>query len=72
MEGTTERTGRIPIFDGSIDKFQVYWMKAKAYALVHKFSKAMAKEPEADLPDAQDDIIDETTNSGKKAAAALR
>jgi hypothetical protein len=37
---TYEKAVRLPTFDGSVEKFQIFWMRFKAYAKVYKFLQA--------------------------------
>jgi hypothetical protein len=38
MEGLSSevKSARHPMFDGMLDKFPVWWMRFKAFAVVHK------------------------------------
>ena len=72
METTTEKSVKLPQFDGSRDKFQIWWVRFAAYAMVYKFRKAIKDTADPDLPSSEDAPIDESTAYGKKQAAAKR
>ena len=69
---TYEKSVRLPTFDGTEEKFQIFWMRFKAYAKVYKFAQALRIGGESDLPTTDASIIDETTDPGKKQAAAKK
>jgi hypothetical protein len=62
----------LPTFDGSIEKFQIFWMRFKAYAKVYRFAAALKIGGEMDLALMDADSIDTMTNLGKKQAAAKK
>ena len=45
-----EKSVRLPTFDGTEGKFQIFWMRFKAYAKVYKFASALTIGGETDLP----------------------
>ncbi len=57
---------RLSAFDGDHKKFQIWWMRFKAYATVNKFSEAIGTTGEDDLPASEQAVIDESTPEGKK------
>ena len=61
---------QVPIFWGGQEDFQEWWMRFKGHAARHRFIAALSKVKEKDLPDEDDTNIDETTDIGKKQAAA--
>ena len=72
METTTEKSVRLPTFDGDRKKFQLWWTRFGAYATVYKFDQALRIDEDEDMPDAQDTEIDTTTSQGKKMEAAKK
>jgi hypothetical protein len=69
---TYEKSVRLPTFDGSVETFQIFWMRFKAYAKVYKFAQALKIGGETDLPASDGTTIDQTTEPGKKQAAAKK
>ena len=72
MESSSEKSVRLPTFDGDHKKFQIWWTRFKAYATVNKFSEAIGITAEDDLPASEQAVIDESTPEGKKQVAAKR
>ena len=66
----SERSLKLPTFDGDEKKFQLWWMRFQAYSRVYKFAGAVSATPNPDLPSTEDATIDVTTADGKKQAAA--
>jgi Reverse transcriptase (RNA-dependent DNA polymerase) len=64
--------GSIPTFDGSIDKYTMWWTKFRAFAMLNGFGDAIQDEPDPDLPDKWNDVIDASTESGKKQLTAKK
>ena len=61
------------MFDGASKNFQLWWMRFNAYATVHRFAKAVSKDvPDADMPLSEAEVLDESTDAGKKRIAAKR
>jgi hypothetical protein len=52
----SDKTVRIPLFDGKKKNFVMWWTRFKAYAKVQKFAQALGETPEAALPADQDDL----------------
>jgi hypothetical protein len=69
---TYKKSVRLPTFDGSIEKFQIFWMRFKAYAKVYKFAQTLKIGGESDLPSTDAAAIDQTSDAGKKQAAAKK
>ena len=65
MEQASERSVKLPIFNGSADKFVVWWTRFSAYAMVYSFVQAIGQAQDADLPAKESDAAD---NDAKKAA----
>lgn len=75
MEGLSSevKSARLPTFDGTLDKFPVWWTRFEAFAVVHKFEKAIrVNGPDSDLPASDSEAIDENTEDGKKKSAAKK
>jgi hypothetical protein len=51
----TDKTVRLPTFDGKKKNFVMWWTRFKAYAKVQKFDKALGETEERDLPDSADE-----------------
>ena len=70
---TSDRSAKLPLFDGKKGKFQMWWTRFQAYARVHKFTKALRPGGEPDLPDKEDeDIPDSDSKKSEKEAARKR
>jgi hypothetical protein len=64
---------KLPSFNGTQESFPMWWTRFEAYATVHKFEGAiMMTGPEPDMPSKASDVIDESTDDGKKKAAAKK
>ena len=55
----------MPIY-GKDGKFQIWWTRFSAYARVFNFAQVLKEGGESSLPDKEDDVIDGSTDSGKK------
>ena len=67
-------TGKVilPKFDGAPKSFMIWYTRFMAYASVMKFAEAVRKTKDPNLPAKEGDAIDESTDDGKKKAAALK
>jgi hypothetical protein len=72
MESSSERTVRLPSFDGKMKSFLVWWVHFRVYATVNKFVTALKPIDEADFPASEDEVLDETNKAGLAKAAARR
>jgi hypothetical protein len=75
MEGLSSevKSARLPTFDGMHDKFPVWWTRFKAFAVVHKFEKAIrVNGPDSNLPASDRKVIDESTDVSKKKSLQRR
>ena len=73
QQSLSEKSVRLPTFDGASKNFQLWWMRFNAYATVHRFAKAVSKDaPDADMPLSEAEVLDESTDAGKKRIAAKR
>eukprot|EP00814_Leptocylindrus_danicus_P020822 CAMPEP_0116004592 /NCGR_PEP_ID=MMETSP0321-20121206/684_1 /TAXON_ID=163516 /ORGANISM="Leptocylindrus danicus var. danicus, Strain B650" /LENGTH=143 /DNA_ID=CAMNT_0003472903 /DNA_START=440 /DNA_END=868 /DNA_ORIENTATION=+ len=65
-ETTTSGTVKLPIFSGERDDYQRWEFQIGAYATLGKFAEAMGTSPEADLPTSNAEVLDLTTDEGKR------
>jgi hypothetical protein len=65
LEEMYTKSVRLPTFDGTVEKFQIFWMRFKAYAKVYKLLSALKIGGEADLPRTDAATLDITTDAGK-------
>jgi hypothetical protein len=75
MEGLSSevKSARLPTFDGMLDKFPVWWTRFEAFAVVHKYEKAIrVNGPDSDLPASDSEAIDESTDDGKKKSVTKK
>ena len=70
MESVSDKSVRLPVFEGAHKDFQLWWTRFMAYATVHKFAAAVKTGGEATLPTKESTKIDETKEEGKAQAAA--
>jgi hypothetical protein len=50
---------RLPTFDGTLNKFLVWWTRFEAFAVVHKFENTIrVNGPGSDLPASDSEAID--------------
>jgi hypothetical protein len=57
--------GSIPTFNGSSNKYTMWWTKFNAYANVNGFSDAIGEKPNPDMPTSWFEEIDLITETGK-------
>jgi hypothetical protein len=67
-----EKFLRSPTFDGKEDKFQIFWMRFKAYVKVYKFAPALKICGEANLPANDVTPFDIMTVTGRLQAVAKK
>ena len=53
MSGESSKSVKLPYFDGTKSKFQLWWTRFQAYARVYKFSQALKSGGETWLPDTE-------------------
>jgi hypothetical protein len=58
--------GSIPTFNGSLNKYSMWWTKFKAYININGFSDAIREKPNPNMPTSWFEEIDLTTELGKK------
>ena len=66
------KTARIPTFDGTHAKFQMWWTRMKAYAALRGYAQTLKATKERDMPQGETTAIDLSTETGKKQAAAKK
>jgi hypothetical protein len=72
MDSASEKTVRLPTFDGSSKNYQVWWARFSAYGAVNKFAEALTIGGETVLPTREAEVPDLTTTIGKEQAAAMK
>jgi hypothetical protein len=50
----------------------VWWVRFRALATVHRFVLALSDKDEVDLPDKEEEVLDENDVEGKKKIAARK
>ena len=62
MAKKSEKSVKLPTFDGAPKNFQIWWMRFVAYVMVYKFNKAIEKNAlDPDMPQSQVEVLDETS-----------
>jgi hypothetical protein len=69
---STGRSVRLPSFSGKTKDFMVWWVRFRAFATVHRFVLALSDKDKADLPDKEEEVLDESDVEGKKKIAARK
>jgi hypothetical protein len=72
MDSAGVKSVRLPSFDGTSDKFQIWWTRFMAYAGVHGFIQALKIGGESDMPDKEEMVLDATDDVDKKKIAAKK
>ena len=73
MNSSSEKSVRLPMFDGAPKKFQLWWMRFLAYAMVYKFNEVISKDaPDQDMPLNEAEVSDESNDAHKKKIAAKK
>ena len=67
---TSEKSVKLPLFDGDEEKFQIYWLRMKAYASVMKYSQALKETRDPNMPDKDDQVLDSSDDEDKKMIEA--
>jgi gag-polypeptide of LTR copia-type len=71
MLSTSEKSVKLPTFDGSPKNFQIWWVRFVAYARVVKFHKSISKDAlDPDMPGSEAEELNATDDAGKKKIAA--
>ena len=72
MDNSAARLLKLPVFDGKHAKFQIWWTRFKAYAVVFGYAGAVKIGGEADMPPTEATFLDLSSDDGKKMASALK
>jgi hypothetical protein len=70
MADATDKTVKIPLYDGKYKNFVMWWTRFKAYAKVQQFAQALGETPEVALP-ANQDALDALDRSDQANLPAL-
>jgi hypothetical protein len=66
MNSSSEKSVRLPTFNGAHKTFQLWWTRFEGYATVYNFVEAINKDaPDPDLPASDAVLLDETVNADK-------
>jgi len=69
-DGGSSRTSRVPVLT-QVKDIQLWLVRFQAFAVIAKIAGAVKKDaPDASLPANESDVIDITSDAGKKKAAA--
>ena len=68
MDGNYDKVMKLPVFDGTQDGYQMWWMRYRAYAGVQRFLPALSATFQPQLPATEGTVLDISTDDGKKHA----
>ena len=68
MDTVSEKSAKIPIFDGKADKYQLWWRRFKAYANVNKFGNLLVDHIDPELAASYEATEREDATATQKAA----
>ena len=60
----------MPSFDGTDEKYQLWWLRFKAFANVHRFGQALEIGGEMTMPTREDTVLDRKVASEKASIDA--
>jgi hypothetical protein len=70
---SSEKSVKLPSFDGKAQNVQMWWTQFSGFAHVHGFSEAVRKDaPEPDLPSSDAEVLDKSSDQDKKKIAAKK
>ena len=73
MNSSSDKSVRLPMFDGAHKNFQLWWTRFVAYATVYKFVEAINKDaPDPSMPASDAELLDETVDADKTKIAAKK
>jgi hypothetical protein len=73
MNSSSEKSVRLPTFDGAHKTFQLWWTRFVAFATVYKFVEAINKDaPDPSMPASDAEILDENDDADKIKIAAKK
>jgi hypothetical protein len=71
MESSSEKSVRLPTFDGKEKNFRIWWKRFMGYAGLYKFKQALVVGGESSLPEKGTMVPDVQTADGKAQKQAL-
>ena len=71
-EVSSEKSVKLPTFDGDYKKFQLWWTRFEVYAEYYNFHQALTDEDDEIRPSSEAEKIDTSTEEGKAKAAAKK
>ena len=71
-DSPNEKSAHIPVFDGKLDSFQIWWRRFKAYANIHRFSESLAETGDPDLPTSASIALDPNIDEDKPKILAKK
>lgn len=72
METASEQLISLLTFDGKHESFMTRWTHFSVFAMMYKFVEALKSTTEADLPVLKSNILDESTDVGKRQASVKK
>ena len=72
MEHSSDKTVKLPLFDGTVKSYQTWKMQLEFYAAIYGFTSALEKGGDPNMPASHDATIDETKAEGKLQAKAKK
>ena len=72
MDDTGLKSLKLPLFDGEEKNFQIWWTRFWAYAGCHGFTQAIGTMKNVNLPDHEDETLDETVAAEQLKILARR
>ena len=72
MDDTGLKSLKLPLFDGEEKNFQIWWTRFRAYAGCHGFTQAIGTTKNVNLPDREDETLDETVAAEQLKILARR
>ena len=68
MDTVSEKSAKILLFDGTTDKYQLWWRRFRAYAQVNKFGNILVDTIDPELPESYNSSESaDATDIAKKA-----
>ena len=72
MDDTGLKSLKLPLFDGEEKNFQIWWTRFRAYAGCHGFTQVIGTTKNVNLPDHEDETLDETVAAEQLKILARR
>jgi hypothetical protein len=70
--GASEKSVRLPSFDGNEAHFQIWWLRFKAYAAVMGFLQSIGETADTDLPATEATVLADPTGADLSAVVAIK